>query len=275
MKIKTNNFNLDVCINSGQFFRYNLESDGSYTIILKDRIINAKQIDEFLYVDSNNNNDLDKIVRNFFDLDTNYTLFNKYILEQDNGLKDIVEYSKDFKILNMEPFETVISYIISQRNSVNNIRKKVNILSELYGSKVYYKDKEYYLFPTPKQLENVTIEQYSSIGLGYRDKYLFNTIKDINCGKLNLDYIYKLNGNEGIKYLLNYSGIGLKVASCILLFAYRKYDVFPIDTWIIKGVKDVYNIDKVKCIKDYCEKNLNKYSGIMLQYVFNYYRNKK
>ncbi len=274
IKIKVNNFDLNMTINSGQFFRFSKESNGSYNIILKDRVVNVIQDNNYIIVESNNYDSLENIIINFFDLNTDYNVFNKYILEFDINLKDIINFNNNFKILNMEPFETIISYIISQRNSVNNITNKVNKLSELYGSKVIFKDKEYYLFPTLKQLEKVSIEDYKLIGLGYRDKYIYNIVKDINCGKLNLNYINNLNGKEAIDYLKGYSGIGLKVASCILLFAYRKYDVFPIDTWIIKGVNEIYNINKVECIKNYCENNINKYSGILLQYIFNYYRNK-
>lgn len=274
IKIKVNNFDLDMTINSGQFFRFIKESNGSYTIILKDRVINLIQDNDYLIVESSNYDDLENIIINFFDLSTDYNIFNKYILSIDSNLKEIVEYSKNLKILNMEPFETIISYIISQRNSVNNIRNKVNILSELYGSEIIFNNKKYHLFPTTEQLKNVSVEKYQEIGLGYRSKYIYDVVRNINNNELDMNYINKLNGDEAINYLTKYNGIGLKVSSCILLFAYRKYDVFPIDTWIIKGIKDVYNIEKVECIKDYCKNNLSKYSGILLQYVFNFYRNK-
>lgn len=275
IKIKTNNFDLDMTINSGQFFRYCKEYDGSYTIILKDRIINVYKERDYIIVDSNNYDNLENIVKEFFDLSTDYNAFNTYFLSIDSKLENIIKYNKNFKILNMDPFETIISYIISQRNSVKNITNKVNMLSELYGTKIKFKNKIYHLFPTPKQLSNTSLDELKSLGLGYREKYILNIINDINSGKLDIKYIYKLNGKDGIEYLKQFDGIGLKVASCILLFAYKKYDVFPIDTWIIKGTNEIYNINEVESIKQYFENKLSKYSGILLQYIFNYYRNNK
>ena len=74
---------------------------------------------------------------------------------------------------------------------------------------------------------------------------------------------------------MSYKGIGEKVASCILLFGYHRFDVFPIDTWVKKYMKDKYNTDKVSDIRKIM---LDKYSnncGLFIQYIYHYNRNKK
>ena len=78
---------------------------------------------------------------------------------------------------------------------------------------------------------------------------------------------------EALDYLKSYKGIGLKVASCILLFAYKKYDVFPIDTWVKKYMKDEYNIEGEENIKKFSLEKYGKYSGLAIQYMFNSKRN--
>ena len=77
------------------------------------------------------------------------------------------------------------------------------------------------------------------------------------------------------KYLISFKGIGMKVASCILLFAYQKFDVYPIDTWVKKFMKEDYNIEGEKNIKEFAFNTYKEYSGLAIQYMFNYKRNKK
>ena len=70
-------------------------------------------------------------------------------------------------------------------------------------------------------------------------------------------------------------GIGPKVASCILLFSYKRYDVFPIDTWVKKIMKERYNIEGEENIRKFSKEIYGKYCGIAIQYLFNESRNKK
>ena len=73
---------------------------------------------------------------------------------------------------------------------------------------------------------------------------------------------------------MSYKGIGLKIASCILLFGYKRLDVFPIDTWVKKYMKDIYGISDIKKIKDFTKDKYGKYSGLVIQYMFHSKRNK-
>ena len=86
--------------------------------------------------------------------------------------------------------------------------------------------------------------------------------------------IDNLETNEALEYLMLNDGIGPKVASCILLFSYKKYDVFPIDTWVKKFMKEDYNIEGEQNIKKFTSETYKEYSGLAIQYMFNYKRNK-
>ena len=77
-------------------------------------------------------------------------------------------------------------------------------------------------------------------------------------GLIDFDGINNMNSDEALKYLMSYKGIGEKVASCILVFGYHRFDVFPIDTWVKKYMKDKYNFDKVSDIRKFM---LDKYSN--------------
>lgn len=271
LKIK-NNFNLDLTITCGQIFRY-FKEDNKYIVIIKDRVICLYEEDDYIIIESNKEDNLLDVINNYFDLDRDYNLIEQSLISKDKDLKEALNFSKGLKMLHQDPFETIISYTISQNNSVPNIANALNLLSLNYGKKVIFKDKEYYLFPDIDTLKNLSIEDFRKCKVGFRDKYLYGILENICNNNLNLDIIYTMNSEEAMKYLIKNKGIGMKVASCILLFAYQKFDVFPIDTWVKKYMKDKYNIEDEKNIREFTYNKYKEYSGLAIQYMFNYKRN--
>ena len=269
------NFNLDETVTCGQIFRYEIEKDNSYTIILKDRVINIKYSNNTLYVKSNNYDNLETVVLKYFDLERDYSKINDMISKIDSEIKPVIESCNGLKMINSYPFETIISYIISANNSVASIKKSVDKIAMLYGKKVYFNEKEYYLFPTPEELRKVTSLEYRKCSVGFRDKYIESIVNVVNSNEKYLDNIYMIDTNSAFDLLLKEKGIGPKVASCILLFAYQKFDVFPIDTWVKKVMKEKYNIVGEKNIRKMAKELYGEYSGIAIQYMFHYGRNKK
>ncbi len=144
MKIKSNGINLYDTLFSGQCFRMEEESDGSFTLILSDRVINIKEEGDYLVLDSNVLNDLDLVVTKYLDLERDYQFINSRIGDKCGILRDNIHLCEGYRILNQDKFEMFITYIISQNNNVKRIIGSVNKLSKLYGKRVYFRDKEYY-----------------------------------------------------------------------------------------------------------------------------------
>ena len=273
IKIK-NNFDLKATVTCGQIFRF-IEEDDSFTIVIKDRIINLKEDGDYIIIESSKEEDLENIILDYFDLNTDYRKIEEEIIKKDSKIKEAIDFSKGLKMIHQDPFETLIAYIISQNNRVPSIANALNLLSMNYGEKIIFKGKEYYLFPSIEKLSNLSVEDFRSCKVGFRDKYLFEIIECINNKELELDKIYDMTGDEALKYLVGFKGIGMKVASCILLFAYQKFDVYPVDTWVKKFMKEDYNIEGEQKIREFTNKTYGKYSGLAIQYMFNYKRNKK
>lgn len=269
------NFNLHDTITCGQIFRYEIETDSSYTVILKDRVVNIKQVtSDKLKITSNKEKGLEKIIRDYFDLDRDYDSINKYLIEKDSRLEPIVNACLGLKMIKQDPFETLIEYIISSNNRVTSIKNSLNLISKKYGEVTVFNNKKYYLFPTYNALKNVQVEELRNYKVGFRDKYLKNIINAVNSKELDLNDFYKISTKEAMDKLIKYNGIGPKVASCILLFAYQKFDVFPVDTWVKKMMKDEYQLESQKEIIEYASKTYDKYSAIAIQYMFHAKRNK-
>lgn len=268
-------FKLEDTITCGQIFRFFKMNDGSFDIILSDRVINVYQKDNYLYATSNCNDNLKTIIINYFDLDNDYNEINHYLLSQDKKLEDAINFSNGLMIIRQNAFETIMEYIISANNSVPSIANSLNIIAKKYGKKIIFNNKEYYLFPQYKDLKDITEADLRECKVGFRDKYLKAIIDKLNNNELDLNLFYNLDTKSALDKLMENIGIGPKVASCILLFAYQKYDVFPVDTWVKKIMKNNYNIEGEKNIRDFASRKYGKYSGIAIQYLFNYSRNKK
>ena len=163
--------------------------------------------------------------------------------------------------------------MISSNNTVKNIQKSVNLMSEKYGKKIYFEGKNYFLFPNLEDLKKLDIEDFKNLKLGFRSKYIYDFINNIK--EEDITYIDSLNTEKALNYLMKYKGIGIKVASCILLFAFKRFDVFPIDTWVKKYMKENYNLNSIKEIEEYTKNKYGNYSGIVIQYIYHSSRNKK
>ena len=270
IKIDVDNININEILLSGACFRVTEENDGSITNVIKDRVINIKQDGNTLYVKSSNYDNLENIIKEYFDLNRDYNKINNEIVNKNSNLKEIINKSIGYRILNQDPFEMGISYIISQSNNVKRISNIVNNICNKYGKEILFEEKTYHLFPTYEELKNITLEDLNEFKLGYRDKYIIDYIKHYE--SLNIENV---NDEIAISILRSINGIGLKVASCILLFGYKRLDVFPIDTWVKKYMSKYFNVKpNEKDIKEFAIKNFSPYSGLIIQYLFNIERNK-
>ncbi len=271
MIIEVNNFNLRDTILSGSCFRVIENKDGSFTSILKDRVINIRQEGNKLYVESSNMDNINDVIIDYFDLNRDYNAINKILSDSDNSMKEIVKKCSGYRIINQDPFEMCISYIISQNNNVKRISHSIDLLCKKYGTKIKYKDNDYYLFPIYDQLKDLKATDYREFGVGFRDKYIYEFINNYK----KLKDINSLSTEDALKELMKIKGIGLKVASCILLFGYKRLDTFPIDTWVKQNISINYGIkDDQKTIEKFARERYKEYSGLAIQYMFHSQRNK-
>ena len=239
--------------------------------ILYDRVVNLKQEKNNIIVKSSNKTNLEAKIRDYFDLNRDYEQINEELIKTNPDLKNMAKKCNNYRILNQDPFEMCISYIISQNNNVKRISNTIEKLSHDYGEKVIFENKEYYLFPKYEVLKKLTIEDFKKYGVGFRDKYLVDFLNKYE----SLNDIDKLNTNDALNELMKVKGIGLKVASCILLFGYKRLDVFPIDTWVKQYISKNYNIkNDQKSIEKFAKDNFKEYSGLVIQYMFHSQRNK-
>lgn len=172
-------------------------------------------------------------------------------------------------------WETIISFIISANNNIPRIKGIINRLSEKFGSKIEWNGDTYYTFPTVQQLARASVQDLRSLGLGFRDVRVYETTKMILNKEVDLDKMYEEDTSKVKESLLTLSGVGPKVADCILLFSkLKRFDVFPIDVWVRRVMNELYikNEDETKVskkeIENLAKEKYGNLEGIAQQYLF-------
>ena len=270
-------FNLKDIFECGQCFRWNKQDDESYTGIWKENVVNVKKDgQDYVFTGICKNENLEKEIHKYFDLGRDYEQIKEKLSKKDKYMKTSITYGKGIRILNQDLWETIISFIISANNNIPRIKGIIERLSKAYGNKIEWNGKEYYTFPTPEELKYVTVKNYRDLGLGFRDVRLYETTKMILEGKVDLEKLEKNSNTDEIREeLLTLSGVGPKVADCILLFSdLKRLEVFPIDVWVRRVMNDLYikEKDETKVNKKQIEKlakeKFGNLAGLAQQYLF-------
>lgn len=276
-KIKANSFELADIFDCGQCFRWNIENDGSYTGVFKKIVLNVKKIDDEVLFNGVNYGCTDSIeeINHYFDLNRNYDELKSKLEKIDDYMKNSIEFGKGIRILNQDLWETIISFIISANNNIPRIKGIIDRLSEKYGEKLEYDGRKYYSFPESIALKDVSVSEYRSLGLGFRDIRLYETTQKVLNNEFDLNGQWNLDTGAVYKNLLELSGVGPKVADCILLFSdLKRFDVFPIDVWIRRVMNDLYihNDDETKVskvqIQKLADEKFGSLKGLAQQYLF-------
>ena len=269
-------FELKDIFDCGQCFRWNIEKDGSYTGVFKNNVINVKKEKQDVYFKGVCDGEIQEVIENYFDLNRDYEQIKSKLSKIDEYMKNSIEYGAGIRILNQDLWETIISFIISANNNIPRIKGIIERLSKKYGNKLKWNGNEYYTFPTPEQLKDVTVQEYRNLGLGFRDIRLYETTKMVLQKEIDLKQLKQEKDTLKVKeQLLKLSGVGPKVADCILLFSeLKRFDVFPIDVWVRRVMNDLYikekNEEKVskKKIESLAKEKFGNLSGIAQQYLF-------
>ena len=256
----TDAFDLKNTFDCGQCFRWNENSDGSYSGIVKGKECHIYKDNETIIIESCNEDDFLNIWKDYLDLDNDYDKIRKEITELCPTLECAVNSIDGIRILNQEPWETLCSFIISQNNNIPRIKGIVSRLCENFGEKCG----DGYTFPTAYVIAKLTIDDLAPLRSGFRARYILDAAQKVSCGQVNLEKMKTAPIDECRKELMQITGVGAKVAECTLLYGLHRLEAFPIDVWMKKALATLFSGIEVE--------QLGRYAGIAQQYIFHYSR---
>lgn len=259
----------------GQCFRWNKDGDG-YVGVALGKALKISQCGDTLTLYGASKLDWDNIWSKYFDFGRDYAKI-KNKLSGNDVMKQAIDFGGGIRILNQDPFECLISFIISASNNIPRIKKIIDALCTAFGEKITYSGLEYYSFPTPEKLASLTLSDLSVIKAGFRDKYILNAAKCVNSGILDLDCLKNASLEYAKGELLKLSGVGNKVAECVLLFSLEKYSSFPVDVWIKRIMEHCFFEEEQtkETISAFASDKFGELGGFAQQYLFYWARENK
>ena len=280
-------FDLDVTLCCGQAFRWNRRGEWWYGVV-RENAFKIRQLGNFLEI----GNAEEKFVNTYFGLHDDLSKILQQI-SKDKYIKEAIASFRGLRILRQDPWECLISYICATYKNISAIKQMLSNLCKKFGDRIYFDEYDFYTFPTPERLARATAEELADCGLGYRAKYVSETAKMVYENRYEFESLRRIAYEKAKEKLLNFPGVGLKVADCVLLFSFGKLEAFPVDVWIKRVILKYYashfpnefirKISGKKSLTSSEYKKLNlfgrryfgDYAGYAQEYLYHYERTKR
>ena len=249
--------NVENSINSGQVFLWKRDGNHWYGINGQDilKISNSGRIKSYQNIKTDffrKNDNLEKIIKS---------------ISKDKTTKMAVSRYVGLRVLEQDPFQCLISFIVSSNSNIQKIKSSLENLSKKFGIKVEFQNKEFFLFPKPEKLAKASINEIKSCGVGYRARFIKEAANRTLLKKIDFEYLKKCNYKDAKEEICFIPGVGNKVADCVLLFSLNKLEAFPLDRWMIRILEKYYSDQFQLETKTITEKQYN----ILHEKIVNYF----
>lgn len=255
--LKRENFDLDEVLDNGQAFRWTRTESGydkTYTGHMMNKPLTISQNGDRIILHNTSRDEFLDVWYHYFDLETDYReLIRRF--SEDEVLSKACAFAPGIRILNQDFEETLLSFILSQNNNIPRIKGIIGRLCEMNGGR----------FPTHEDLEFADEQTFAPLRAGFRARYLADCVHKLNSGEISRDISDALPDDEAMKKLCTITGVGVKVASCVLLFACHRFSICPVDVWIKRVNERYYPNGFPECTKGF--------EGLAQQYLFYAIRN--
>ncbi len=244
----------------GQSFRWR-EVDGGFKGTAYGKTVTVRKDGEDLLIIGATQGDFENIWRAYFDLDTDYVSLRADLASKHPVLREAAKFAPGIHILRQEPFEALISFIISQNNNIKRIEGIVDRLCENFGEIL---PDGSFAFPTAEKLATLTEEELAPLRAGFRNRYILSAARKVHSGEVSLEACRTLPFDDAKAQLMTIVGVGSKVADCVLLYGLHRTEAFPMDVWMKRAMSTLF--------PDVDPADFGEYAGVAQQYIFHYSR---
>jgi N-glycosylase/DNA lyase len=271
-------FDLRQTLESGQCFRWHCLGKRDYWGVVQGCALRAKQTDADLHVRLLAGvppREFRSFVSSYFDLERDYTSLLER-LRGDPVMASLLPSHPTIRILRQDPFEVIVSFVISANNHIPRIRTIIERLCRYYGSALETPFGRAYTFPPPAALARARVSDLRHrCGVGYRDVYVRSVAQAIAAA--DFTSWERLPTDVLRARLRELDGVGEKVAECILLFGYHRLEAFPVDTWIFRAMAELYfsgDRPRPADIRALAVRRFGDAAGVAQQYLYAVFRDR-
>lgn len=262
---------LDQIYESGQVFRWIKLREQKYVVPLRDKALKIEQQKERLIMSCTDEQFYDLWYK-YFDLQTDYSDINFKAKRIGTEMKICANRGNGVRILKQDLFEVIVTFCLATATNIPRIKQMVQSLSELCGVKHVQSMGEarritWFEFPTPEMILEHQ-DKLDRCKLGYRKEMIIGICEDIVEGWLDFEFLQEMTYENAKEYLMQFEGIGPKVADCICLYGLHHLQAFPIDTHIEQILESKYECDDYEMFKEWYLDELQGFEGIVQQYMF-------
>lgn len=244
----------------GQCFRWSGQLDGGWKGIVRGVCRTVYEEPDGLFIAGADEEEFGRVWLDYFDLSRDYAGL-RDAFSASPMLREACAFAPGIRVLRQEPWEALITFLISQNNNIPRIAGIVERLCAAYGEALPEGD---YAFPKAEILAGLEPEAFREAGCGYRAAYLSAAAREVAEGRLDLEALKAAPVREARLRLLEVPGVGPKVADCVLLYGLGKAERCPEDIWM-KRVLAALGGEMPRCVMEE--------AGIAQQYLFYYARN--
>jgi len=266
-------FSLDQTLSCGQVFRWDRSGDGWWYGVIGRRVIRIRQVGMQLTFEGAPAS----FITRYFSLDIDLHPILSSI-DRDPFIHAAIGQCNGLRLIRQPIWECLVSYICSTNSNIPTIRRRIATIAQQFGEEITFEDKIYYTFPDPSIISCAGEHFLTGCNLGYRTPYVLDTAGEITDMQRWEDTITAMPFEEARRELMKLKGVGPKAADCILLFAFQKYEAFPVDVWIrrimqrnyIKTLNTTSALTgrEYDIIRRYANKHFGKYCGYAQEYLY-------
>jgi N-glycosylase/DNA lyase len=266
-------FNLDLTLSCGQVFRWTKEANGWWYGVVTQQVIKIRQENSVLMYEGTE----EEFIRSYFSLNTDLNSITS-TFDVDSHIRTAIAQCRGLRLIYQPAWECLVSYICATNSNIPMIRRRIATIAQTYGSVVEFEGKIFYTFPDPFSLSDTCESVLSDCKLGYRAPYVFGTACDITDIVAWQKHIASLPYEKARRELMKLKGVGPKAADCILLFAFQKYEAFPVDVWIRRIMNEHYikNLSphsmltgwEYDQIRRFARRHFGEYCGYAQEYLY-------
>ena len=272
IEIPAAEFSLQASLSSGQTFRWTQHDGWHYGFIGPSVVKITQEAGRLLCDSSDPSLNANRLIR-YFALDLNLPEILSSI-DVDMQIHHAITRHPGLRVLRQDGWETLASFICASFNNIRRIEGMIERLCQAYGQPVSLNGFRGFSFPHPEAIAGAPERRLRSLGLGYRAPYLKATARLVADGRLPLGHLQRLDYDAAKRALLGCEGVGDKVADCVALFGFEKYEAFPIDVWMERAMRYYFRHRTMtrKALHDYARRHFGPYAGYAQQYLYHYVR---